>query len=292
MSGGAKNISRSKQTATDDVMEAAPLLSVRDLSVSFLERQGVLGRVREPRRVVEGVSFDLGAGESLGVVGESGSGKTTLGRAILRLISDENAAITGQVRFGELDVLSAGRREVRGLRRQMQIIYQDPGGSLNPRHRIASILAEPIEVHGLERGREAISARVHQLLDQVGLPSDAGERYPHEFSGGQKQRIAIARALAVKPKLIVCDEPTSALDVSIQAQILNLLSDLQREHGLAYLFISHDLAVVNHLCPRIAVMQAGRIVEVGPRERVLSKPDHEYTRMLISAVPKLEPRSA
>jgi ABC-type glutathione transport system ATPase component len=263
------------------------LVHVQDLCVDFPVRTGLLGRVSASRRVVDSVSFDLAPGESLGLVGESGSGKTTLGRAILGLLSGTAVQLSGTVRVDGVDVLHASRPSMRALRKTMQIIFQDPGGSLNPRHRIGTILAEPLEIHGLVRGREATRQRVHELLEQVGLPSDASDRYPHEFSGGQKQRIAIARALAVGPRLLVCDEPTSALDVSIQAQILNLLSDLQRSRGLAFLFISHDLAVVNHMCPRIAVMQAGRIAEIGPREQILGKPEHPYTRSLLAAVPRI-----
>ncbi len=263
------------------------LVHVQDLCVDFPVRTGLLGRVSASRRVVDSVSLDLAPGESLGLVGESGSGKTTLGRAILGLLSGTSARLSGTVRVDGKDVLHASRPSMRALRKTMQIIFQDPGGSLNPRHRIGTILAEPLEIHGLVRGREATRRRVHELLEQVGLPRDATERYPHEFSGGQKQRIAITRALAVGPRLLVCDEPTSALDVSIQAQILNLLSDLQRSRGLAFLFISHDLAVVNHMCPRIAVMQAGRIVEIGPREQILGKPEHPYTRSLLAAVPRI-----
>jgi ABC-type oligopeptide transport system ATPase subunit len=259
---------------------------VRDLHVHFPIRHGFFSSAPRVHKAVDGVSFDLARGECLGLVGESGCGKTTVGRTILRLI----AATSGSVRFEGEDVLAASGSRLRSLRRHMQIVFQDPGGSLNPRMRVGSIIGEPIEVHGIAKGRDAVHAAVKEVLDRCGMPRTAVDRYPHEFSGGQKQRIAIARALALRPRLLVCDEPTSALDVSIQAQILNLLSDLQRDLGMSYLFISHDIAVVQHMCSRIAVMLAGKIVEEGSREQVTGSPRHEYTRQLLSAVPAPDPR--
>src|SRR4051812_20231510 len=262
------------------------LLDVSDLHVHFPVSSGVFQRVVGQVRAVDGISLRVGRGETLGLVGESGCGKTTTGRAVLRLIP----ATSGSVRFAGRDVLAAGGGELRRLRRQMQIIFQDPAGSLNPRMRIEAIVGEPLAVHGLVRGRDDLRARVERLLERCGMPRAAADRYPHEFSGGQRQRIGIARALALEPRLIVCDEPTSALDVSIQAQIINLLSDLQSEFGLSYLFISHDMAVIQHVCRRIAVMYKGKIVEEGPREAILGNPQHRYTQSLLSAVPEPDPR--
>ncbi len=259
----------------DTVTAADPLLEVRDLHVHFGRRGEV--------RAVDGVSFDLAAGRTLGLVGESGSGKTTVGRAALRLIP----ATSGTVIFDGTDVLSASGGQLRELRRSMQIIFQDPAGSLNPRMRIRDIVAEPLRVHGVVP-RGAINDEVRGLLERCGMPRSAAERYPHEFSGGQRQRIGIARALAVRPRFIVCDEPTSALDVSIQSQIINLLRELQDEFGLSYLFISHDMAVVRHMCSRIAVMTKGQIVEIGERDQILYDPRHDYTKRLLSAVPRVE----
>ena len=260
----------------------SPLLRVRDLRVQFSARSPVLGRVTGTTRAVDGVSLDVLKGETLGVVGESGCGKTTVGRAVLRLIR----AAGGEVHFGGTDVLRADSSALRRLRARMQIIFQDPAGSLNPRMRIGAIVGEPLSVHGVVRGRAAIRKRAAELLESCGMPGEhVLEKYPHEFSGGQRQRICIARALATRPEFIVCDEPTSALDVSIQAQILNLLKDLQRDLGLSLLFISHDMGVVRHMCDRVAVMRAGKIVEVGTRDDVIGAPKHEYTRSLIAAVP-------
>lgn len=262
---------------------ADALVSVRDLKVHFHSGGGLLGGEARVVKAVDGVSFDILPGETLGVVGESGSGKTTIGRAMLRLIP----ATSGNVAFDNVDVLSAGAGQLRKLRQEMQIIFQDPSGSLNPRMRIREIIAEPLRVHGLAKGRD-MSAQVGELLERCGMPASAADRYPHEFSGGQKQRIGIARALAVRPKFIVCDEPTSALDVSIQSQIINLLRDLQREFGLSYLFISHDMAVVRHMCERIAVMYKGQMVEIGPRDQILYDPQHEYTKRLLGSVPRTD----
>jgi ABC-type oligopeptide transport system ATPase subunit len=249
---------------------------------------GVLQRTSGHVKAVDGVSFDLARGETLGLVGESGSGKTTVGRAVLRLIEPTS----GEVRFDGEDVLGAAGSRLRALRRQMQIVFQDPAGSLNPRMRIAQIVAEPLVVHGLVKGEGELRKQAEALLVRCGMPALALDRYPHEFSGGQRQRIGIARALALRPKFIVCDEPTSALDVSIQAQIINLLMDLQRDMGLSYLFISHDMNVIQHVCRRIAVMYQGRVVEMGERDQILHEPRHEYTKRLLSAVPVPDPAGA
>jgi len=265
---------------------AKPLLSVRDLRCYFPIRSGLLQRTVGHVKAVDGVSFDIAPGQCLGLVGESGCGKTTVGRTILKLIPPTG----GQVTFAGVDVGSARGRVMVSLRKQMQIIFQDPAGSLNPRMRIAGIVGEPLSVHGLAKDRDDLRHQVEAALQRCGMPKSAADRYPHEFSGGQRQRIGIARALALKPRFIVCDEPTSALDVSIQAQILNLLADLQREMGLSYLFISHDMAVIQHMCAEIAVMYRGQIVEHGPRERIINDPQHDYTRSLLSAVPEPDPR--
>jgi ABC-type oligopeptide transport system ATPase subunit len=263
-----------------------PLLRVVDLHTHFPVRSGLLQRVTGYVRAVDGVSFDIAKGETLGLVGESGCGKTTVGRSILKLIPPTS----GQVLFEGQDVLSAHGARLKALRRQMQIIFQDPAGSLNPRMRIAGIIGEPLTVHGLVTDKSELRHKVEVLLERCGMPKAAADRYPHEFSGGQRQRIGIARALALEPRFIVCDEPTSALDVSIQAQIINLLSDLQQEFGLSYLFISHDMAVIQHVCRRIAVMYRGKIVEEGTREQILTAPQHKYTQSLLSAVPEPDPR--
>jgi ABC-type oligopeptide transport system ATPase subunit len=266
---------------------AQPLLRVRDLHVHFPIHGGLLQRVVGQVRAVDGVSFDVAKGETLGLVGESGCGKTTVGRAVLQLI----AATSGSVSFEGRDVLKATASEMRALRRQMQIVFQDPGSSLNPRLKIATALGEPLKVHGLVSSKEELRARVETLLERCGMPKWAADRFPHQFSGGQRQRIGIARALALAPRFIVCDEPTSALDVSIQAQIINLLMDLRQEFGLSLLFISHDMAVIQHVSQRIAVMNAGKIVEMGERDSILSEPREAYTRKLLSAVPVASPRA-
>ena len=262
-----------------------PLLEVRDLKTHFPVKRGFLQRTMDHVRAVDGVNFSLQPGETLGLVGESGCGKTTVGRTILRLVE----ATSGQAFFEGNSIFDQPAAEMRRLRQEMQIIFQDPGGSLNPRMRVGSIVGEPLVVHGITHGDET-RTRVEELLERCGLWKQAADRYPHEFSGGQRQRIGIARALAVQPKLIVCDEPTSALDVSIQSQILNLLADLQEEFGLSYLFISHDMAVIHHVCDRIAVMYNGKIVETGTRDEVIQNPTHEYTKALLSAVPEPDPR--
>ena len=261
------------------------LLDVRNLRTWFPIRRGILQRTVGHVKAVDDVSFFVRRGETLGLVGESGCGKTTVGRTILRLIPNSG----GEVRFDGTDVLAAPALQLRSLRRQMQIIFQDPGGSLNPRMRVGNIVGEPLEVHGITSGDET-RVRVEELLVKCGLWKQAADRYPHEFSGGQRQRIGIARALSLNPRLIVCDEPTSALDVSIQSQILNLLADLQQEMGLSYLFISHDMAVIHHICDRIAVMYNGKIVEEGSRDEIINTPKHEYTQALLSAVPEADPR--
>ena len=262
------------------------LLAVDALKVWFPVRRGLLQRTVDHVKAVNGISFVVRTGETLGLVGESGCGKTTAGRALLRLIP----ATGGRVTFDGTDVFSAGGESLKNLRRAMQIIFQDPGGSLNPRMRIGAIVGEPLIVHRLIDSRDQLREKVGELLERCGMPRLAAERYPHEFSGGQRQRIGIARALALDPRFIVCDEPTSALDVSIQSQILNLLADLRDEFGLSYLFISHDMAVIQHICDHIAVMYKGEIVEEGSREKVLGDPTHPYTKALLSAVPQADPR--
>ncbi len=263
-----------------------PLVEVRDLVTHFARRAGLLGTRKETVQAVNGVSLQVARRETLGLVGESGCGKTTLGRTILRLVE----RTSGAVRFDGEDVFALAPGALRRLRRRMQIIFQDPYASLNPRMSIGRAVREGIEVHHLAAGRQA-DRRVAALLEEVGLSADAAQRYPHEFSGGQRQRAGIARALAVEPEFIVCDEPVSALDVSVQAQVLNLLADLQARRGLSYLFISHDLAVIRHIAPRVAVMYVGRIVEEGQSGPIYARALHPYTQALLSAVPVPDPKT-
>jgi oligopeptide transport system ATP-binding protein len=267
-----------------------PLLQVTDLHKHFPIREGLLieRKVGEVK-AVNGVSFEIAQGETLGLVGESGSGKSTTGYCILQLMKPTS----GSVKFEGVELTELGREELRRMRREMQVIFQDPYSSLDPRMTVGDIVAEPLIVHGIGNRKER-ALRVRELLDLVGFNPSFTNRYPHEFSGGQRQRIGIARALALSPKLIVCDEPVSALDVSIQAQILNLLKDLQdnlRDLGLTYLFIAHDLAVVRAMSDRIAVMNRGELVEIGPAEQVYTNPQDDYTKALLSAVPIPDPRA-
>jgi ABC-type oligopeptide transport system ATPase subunit len=262
------------------------LLQVSELTKWFPVRKGiVVERTVDHVRAVDDVSFEIDEGETLGLVGESGSGKSTTGYCILQLLKPTS----GSVKFMGKELTELGRGELREMRKEMQIVFQDPYSSLNPRMTVGNIVGEPMLVHGQGTRRDR-ERRVRDLLETVGFNPDFTNRYPHEFSGGQRQRIGIARALALNPRLIVCDEPVSALDVSIQAQILNLLKDLQRDLGLAYLFVAHDLAVVRAMSDRIAVMNKGKLVETGPAEQVYAKPQEDYTKALLAAVPVPDPR--
>lgn len=261
------------------------LLEIRNLSKCFSIRGGILLKEVATMKAVDNVSFSIKRGETLGLVGESGCGKSTLGKTLLRLLEPTS----GQILFEGTDITNIKAREMKNMRRQMQIIFQDPYASLNPRMSVRDILEEPIRIHRLCNSEQEITSRVYELLDYVQLPKEALKKYPHEFSGGQRQRICIARALAVKPKLIVCDESVSALDVSIQAQVVNLLMDLQEELGLTYLFISHDLKIVKFISHHIAVMYLGRIVEMAPADDLYRSPKHPYTKALLSAIPNADP---
>jgi oligopeptide/dipeptide ABC transporter ATP-binding protein len=263
---------------------SAPVLAVENLTKHFPVRRGVFGTVTGHVHAVDGVSFTIGQGETLGLVGESGCGKSTVGRTVLRLLPPT----AGRIVLEGTDISQADHAALRVHRRRMQIIFQDPYSSLNPRMKAGDIVGELLEVHGVARG-EAKRARVLQLFERVGLRAGQVDNYPHEFSGGQRQRLGIARALSLSPQLIICDEPVSALDVSIQAQVVNLLKDLQREFGLSYLFIAHDLAVVQHISHSVAVMYLGRIVEMAPRRELFRLPLHPYTESLLAAVPVADP---
>lgn len=260
------------------------LLDVKGLVKHFPIKGGIFGKTVGHVKAVDGVNFFIREGETLGLVGESGCGKSTTGRVVLRLLE----ATKGQVLFQGTDVLNVNKDEMRALRRKMQIIFQDPYASLNPRMTIGSIIGEAMEIHGVARGKEK-EEKVIQLLETVGLSAHHVRRYPHEFSGGQRQRIGVARALAVDPKLIICDEPVSALDVSIQAQVINLMQDLQQQFGLTYLFIAHDLSVVKHISDRVAVMYLGKIVELATKDELYRNPQHPYTQALLSAIPLPNP---
>ena len=267
--------------------QAPELLQVKGLTKYFPIKGGLLSREVDRVHAVDGVTFSIAAGETLGMVGESGCGKSTTGRCILRLIEPS----AGEVRFNGQDVTAMNPQALREVRRDMQIIFQDPFASLNPRMSVEAIIGEALTIHKLTKSPSEYQARVVDLLETVGLNADHMRRFPHEFSGGQRQRIGIARALAVSPKLIVCDEPVSALDVSIQAQVINLLEDLQAKMGLTYLFIAHDLSVVEHISNRVAVMYLGRVVEIAPSRDLYTRPKHPYTEALLSAVPIPDPKA-
>ena len=273
-----------------------PLLEVDDLRIRFPVHGGVLLRQIAEVKAVDGVSFSLNRGETLGLVGESGCGKSTIGRAIVNILHAMNygVKISGRIVYHHesrsVDLVSLNRSEMRPFRADLQMIFQDPYSSLSPRMTVAQIVEEPLAIHARELSRAERHDRVHWLLEKVGLTREHAGRYPHEFSGGQRQRIGIARALATNPKIVIADEPVSALDVSIQAQVINLMQDLQQEFGMSYIFIAHDLSVVRHISDRIAVMYLGNIVEIGSAEQVYRDPQHPYSRALLSAVPRPEPK--
>lgn len=266
-------------------VEEKVLLEVNNLKKYFPVKAGVFRKTVGYVKAVDDISFYIKEGETLGLVGESGCGKSTTGATILRL----EEATAGEVKFEGKDILSLNRRELREMRKEMQIIFQDPYASLNPRMTVADIVGEPLDIHNLARNKKERNEKVRELLDSVGLTAEQMNRYPHEFSGGQRQRIGIARALAVEPKLIIADEPVSALDVSIQAQVINILQDLQEEFGLTYLFIAHDLSVVKHISDRVAVMYLGKIVEMTDKRDLYNNPLHPYTQSLLSAIPIPDP---
>lgn len=263
---------------------SVPLLSVQDLKVHFPVHGGVLKRQTNSVKAVDGVRFEISAGETLGLVGESGCGKSTLGKALVRLLTPT----AGSIHFENVDITRRSQRSLRKIRRDIQMIFQDPAESLDPRMSVRGIIEEPFQIHGMG-SRSERRKWVNELLDRVGMPSASAERYSFEFSGGQRQRIGIARALALRPKIIICDEPVSALDVSVQSQIINLLVELQRDFNLAYLFIAHDLSVVKHVSDRVAVMYLGKIVELASSDSIYADPRHAYTKALLSAIPATDP---
>ncbi len=281
----SEGVSHAPDESGGRVSTGDPLLAVEDLAVHFFAKSGLLRRVGSPLRAVDGVSLSLAAGETLGLVGESGCGKSTTALAIMRLVQPTS----GRIVFNGRDLAGYSRAQLRDVRRGIQMVFQDPHASLNPRLRVGASIAEPLQIHG-DGDRTAVRNRVVELLEMVGLDRVHADRFPHQFSGGQLQRVGIARALALDPQVLVLDEPVSALDVSIQAQVITLLQDLQAELGLAYLFISHDLSVVRHVCDRVAVMYLGRIVEQGDRASIYRRPSHPYTQSLLSAVPRPDPR--
>jgi len=263
-----------------------PLLEIKNLSKSFRLTSKAPGGKSVSLKAVDDISFSIFPGETLGLVGESGCGKSTTGKLVLRLIEADSGSVT----FDDKEIGKLSSAQLRAERRNLQMIFQDPYSSLNPRMRVRQILAEPLQLHGLDKNGRTLQEELSHLLETVGLDASHLDRYPHQFSGGQRQRIGIARALAVKPKLIVADEPVSALDVSIQAQVINLMQDIQHQFGLTYLFIAHDLAVIEHICDRVAVMYLGRIVEIAPAEKIYGSTQHPYTEALLAAVPRPDPK--